>query len=197
LPEAWAEVAPDAGAPMPPALALGALLHDVGKPPTFCDGPDRIRFAEHQRVGRELARAIGRRLRLPARLTSDVAELVGQHMRFMDVLRMRRSTLRLFLGQPDIALHLALHKADCLASHGNLDNYAFCRRMLNELAAESQGAALLPPPLATGDDLIAALGLKPGPALGRLLKDIRERQLDGELKSKQEALAWARENARA
>jgi poly(A) polymerase len=178
-------------------LALAALLHDVGKPPTFCEGPDRIRFDEHQRVGRELARAIGRRLRLPARLTDDVADLVGQHMRFMDVMRMRRSTLRLFLGQPDIALHLALHKADCLASHGNLDNYAFCRRMLNELAAEGQGAVLLPPPLAGGDDLIAALGLKPGPALGRLLKDIRERQLEGELKSKEEALAWARDNARA
>jgi poly(A) polymerase len=176
----------------PPSLALAALLHDVGKPPTFTDGPDRIRFPEHQRVGAEMASAICRRLRLPLRLGERVSDLVGQHMRFMDAHRMKRSTLRRFLGQPDFDLHLALHKADCLGSHGKLDNYAFCRERIKTLAAEDRTASLLPDPLIGGEDLIA-LGMPPGPPMGTLLAEIRERQLEGELQTPEAALTLARE----
>jgi poly(A) polymerase len=183
--------------PTPAALALAALLHDVGKPPTFEVGPDRIRFPEHQRVGAEMALAICRRLRLPTRLGEQVAELVGSHMRFMDVRRMKRSTLRRFLGGEDFDLHLALHKADCLGSHRKLDNHAFCIKQRNELAADAADpSVLLPEPLINGRELIA-LGMTPGPALGKLLNEIRDRQLEGELTSAEQALDFAKERMAA
>ncbi len=188
LAEAWPEGQP------PPELALAALLHDIGKPPTFERGEDRIRFPEHQNVGAEMTEAIGRRLRLPGRMCRLVVELVGQHMRFMDVQRMSRATLRRFLGQPEFDLHLALHKADCLGSHGKLDNWEYCRRMARELAEEDRERALLPAPLLRGDDLIA-FGLTPGPIFSRLLGEARESQLEGQLRTREEALEWLRRRA--
>lgn len=178
----------------PPALALAALLHDVGKPPTFertTEDPNTIRFPNHQGVGAEMTQTIGRRLRLPSRLIDQTATLVAGHMRFVDVQRMKRSTLRRFLGQPAFDLHLELHRADCLACHGKLDSYEYCLRMLEELAAGDREAALLPPPLVSGRDLIA-LGMTPGPALGALLREIRDRQLEGELATPDAALKFAR-----
>ena len=179
------------GGPPTPALALAALLHDVGKPPTIIND-DRIRFPEHQNVGAEMAVAICRRLRLPTRLTEQVHELVADHMRFIDAHRMKRSTLRRFLGREDFALHLALHHADCLASHGKLDNYHYCIEQIESLKQEDAQAALLPPPLLNGYDLLA-LGLEPGPQIGRLLEAVRDEQLEGRLASKEAALAWVRE----
>jgi poly(A) polymerase len=185
LAEAW-------GGPPPGELAMGALLHDIGKPPTKEFSRGRIRFPEHQRVGAEMADAICRRLRFSARLRRQVVELVGQHMRFMDVGRMKRSTLRRLLGRKDIALHLALHKADCLACHEKLENWELCRRMMEEFAEEGRQEALLPPPLVNGHDLLE-MGLEPGPRVGALLEAAREAQLEGELRDRNEALAWLRE----
>ncbi len=180
------------GAAPPAALMLGTLLHDVGKPPTFERAEDRIRFPEHQRIGAAMADAIARRLRLSNRLREEAVALVEHHMRFMDVPRMKRSTLRRFLGREDFELHLALHKADCLSSHRKLDNWEFCRAERGAFGAEAREQALLPPPLVTGDDLIE-LGLKPGPHFGKLLEAVRERQLEGELADKGAALEVVRE----
>ncbi len=176
----------------PPELALAALLHDVGKPPTFERGADRIRFPEHQSVGANMADAIGRRLKLSGRMRDEIGELVANHMRFMDVQRMGRSTLRRFLGRPDFDLHLALHRADCVGSHNKLDNYAFCIEMREQIAREDREQALIPKPLVNGDDLIA-MGLTPGPLFGQLLNEVHERQLEGQIATRDEALAWLRE----
>jgi poly(A) polymerase len=108
-------------------------------------------------------------------------------MRFMHVREMRPHTLKKFLRQPDFELHLALHRLDCLGSHGNLDNEAFCRGRLGELTA----AELHPPRLLTGDDLIA-LGFSPGPVFRKILDMIEEGQLRGEITSPEEARALVR-----
>jgi hypothetical protein len=113
-------------------------------------------------------------------------------MRFMDAPRMKTSTLRRFLGQEAIELHLALHQADCMGSHGKLDNLAYCRGKMAELAEADRERSLLPPPLARGDDLLA-MGLRPGPLVGELLEAARERQLDGDFDGREAALAWLRE----
>lgn len=176
----------------PPELALAALLHDIGKPPTFEVGEDRIRFPEHQSVGAEIADAIGHRLRLSGRVRDEIHELIANHMRFMDAHRMKRSTLRRFLGRPDFDLHLALHKADCLGSHNKLDNYEYCIGMRKKIAEEDREQALVPKPLVSGDDLIE-MGLKPGPAFGKLLSEVHELQLEGEIKNRDEALGWLKE----
>jgi poly(A) polymerase len=174
--------------PGEPALtvALGALLHDVGKPATI-EHADRIRFNEHERVGAEMARAILERLRYSKDETERVEELVRQHMCFMSVAQMRPSTLKRFLRQPHFDEHLALHRLDCLASHGDLSSYDFCLRELSKQSTET----LRPPPLITGNDLIA-LGLKPGPRFKAILREVEDKQLEGTLADREAALRHVR-----
>ena len=98
-------------------LALGILLHDVGKPPTF-SVRDRIRFDRHAEVGAEMAARVCQSLRLSNQQLHTVVELVRQHLRFMHVQQMREAKLKRFLRQDDFTEHLELHRVDCLASHG-------------------------------------------------------------------------------
>jgi len=144
--------------PCPPTLAWGALLHDVGKPATFRVAPDRIRFDGHVDVGVKVAEEICGRLRFSNGDTAEVLALVDNHMRFGHVSRMKESSLKKFLRMPGFDEHLALHRADSLASHRNLNTYDFLREKLAEIPPEK----IRPTPLLTGDDLIAA-GYKPGP----------------------------------
>ncbi len=171
-----------------PALALGALLHDVGKPATMTRDEGRIRFIAHQKVGARMAGEICRRLKYSGELTGEVVNLVESHMRFMDVTRMKQSTLKRFLGQGDFQLHLDLHRADSLASHGDLDAWHFCVDQRRQLAVE-HGEELLPKPLADGDDLLR-LGLKPGPRFRQLLDELRDEQLEGRVLTREAALEF-------
>jgi poly(A) polymerase len=164
-------------------LAMGALLHDVGKPPTF-SVRDRIRFDNHCEVGARMAEAIGERLRMSNRQIEVVAALVREHLRFKDVRRMKESTLKRFLRQDHFAEHLELHRLDCLASHGDLSNWEFCRQKLSELPPE----VMRPPRLLTGDDLIR-LGYSPGPFFSRMLRAVEDAQLEGRIRTKEEAAA--------
>jgi len=172
------------------ALVLAALLHDVGKPPTrSVDETDgRIRFNGHDSLGAEMGRAILDRFRLPAARTDVVTDLVAKHMQFPNLPRMRLHRLRQFLGQQDFALHLALHRADCGAAHGDLTLAQFCEERLAQFRSEP----VLPPPLVRGEHLLAA-GYAPGPRLGALLRWLREQQLDGELTDAAEAVRRVQE----
>lgn len=176
--------------PSPPAeLALAALLHDVGKPPTR-EVTDRIRFNQHHRVGAELAESIGRRLALSNHVRDQVVEMVLHHMDFMHIDRMRQSTLRRLLARPTIDMELALHRADCLASHGDLSNHETAARRLEELRAAA-GGPVLPPPLIRGGDL-KALGLKPGPVYKQVLTAVLDAQLEGAVRTRDDAFALVR-----
>jgi hypothetical protein len=115
-------------------------------------------------------------------------------MRFMDVHRMKPATLRRFVTLENFPLHLELHRADCLACHGDLTSYDFCLAERERLANERPNEPLLPPPLVTGHDLIA-LGLKPGPRFKILLEATRDEQLEGRLGTREAALAWLQEQA--
>ena len=174
-----------------PTLAWGALLHDVGKPPTFAAprGPgDRIHFDGHAEVGTRMAEEIARRLRFSGEETGRVAALVAQHMRFKDVLDMRPATLKRFVRQPHFDEHLALHRIDCLASHGKLDSFDFVRQFLEATPAE----AVRPARLVNGDDL-KQLGLPPGPGYRRILDAVEEAQLEGRLATREQALQFVRQ----
>ncbi|MGH2570083.1 MAG: hypothetical protein ACRDGR_02575 [bacterium] len=120
-----------------------------------------------------------------------IVALVEHHMKFKDVRQMRTSTLKRFLGLPGFEEHLALHRADCLASHGQLDNWEYARSRREELGED----AIHPPRLVTGDDL-KALGWTEGPELGRELRAIEELQLEGAIRTREEALVRAREDLR-
>lgn len=161
-------------------LALAALLHDVGKPPTahfatLPDGTQRWRFENHAQVGAEMARSILERLRAPTALIDDVCAIVAGHMRLADAPKMRESKLRRLIGSPTFEDDLELHRLDCLSSHALLDVYDFLQSAQARFAAEP----VLPEPMVKGRDLIA-LGLKPGPAFKRILQDLYDRQLEGE-----------------
>jgi poly(A) polymerase len=173
-----------------PTLAWGALLHDVGKPPTFtlASGPGtRIRFDHHVEVGTKMAEAIARRLRFPNDETDQVAALVANHLRFKDVPQMRTSTLKRFARLTKFEEHLELHRMDCLSSHRNLENYEFVRRFLAETPAEE----VHPPRFVTGDDL-KAMGLNPGPAFKEILRNVEDAQLEGRVRSREDALELIR-----
>jgi poly(A) polymerase len=142
-------------------------------------------------VGAQIANAVCRRLRFSNADRKQIVELVERHMEFMNVEQMRPARLRRLLALERFDEHLALHRADCLASHGNLDNWEYCKRKMAEFA-RADAEPVLPAPLLNGRDLIAA-GYPPGPRMGEILRALREAQLNGELRSREEALAWARE----
>ncbi len=169
-------------------LAFAVLLHDVGKPPTFTRAPDRIRFHEHDRVGAEMTEAVLRRLRFPNETIAKVVTCVAEHMRMQHVQEMRPAKLKRILQRETFADELELHRIDCEASHRNLENYDFLKTKARELPPE----VVKPVPLLTGHDLLA-LGLKPGPVVGRILQEVEELQLEERLQSRAEALAFARQ----
>jgi poly(A) polymerase len=170
-------------------LAWGALLHDVGKPPTFRVAPDRIRFDGHVDVGVKMAAEICRRLRFSKHETEQILALVDHHMRFGDVHRMKQSTLKKFLRLPAFDEHLELHRLDCLSSHGQLDAYHYSQEQLRSMPTE----AIRPQPLITGRDLIEA-GYATGPRFKEILTAVEDAQLEGRLTSHQEAMAFVQEH---
>lgn len=167
-------------------LALGVLLHDVGKPATIRFA-ERIRFDGHVEEGVRLAIRVLKRLRYSKVEIERVAALVQNHMRFGVVTQMRESKLRKFMRLSHFEEHLELHRLDCLSSHRKLANYNFICSKQAELPMEK----LRPTRLVTGEDLIAA-GYHPGPSFNRILTDAEDIQLEGEVATSGEAMAWIR-----
>jgi poly(A) polymerase len=173
--------------PCPMTLAWGALLHDVGKPPTFRVAPDRIRFDGHVDVGVKMAEEICRGLRFSNHDTEQIIALVKNHMRFAQVKQMKDSTFKRFVRLPSFEQHLELHRLDCWASHRNLASYQFTREKMSALTPE----AIRPQPLLSGDDLVAQ-GYQPGPRFKQILAAVEDAQLEGRLGSPAEALEFVK-----
>jgi len=172
-----------------PSLPWAVLLHDIAKPRTASTDPrtGAIHFYGHEKIGADMAEAILEGLRFPRKQIEAIAKAVRYHMQFKDALEMRKSTLRRLLMRPTFPLELQLHRLDCLGSHRRLDVYEFLAQQAKELEKKPE----IIPPLLKGEDLIA-LGMQPGPAMGALLDEIREKQLQDELKTKAEAKKFAR-----
>jgi poly(A) polymerase len=169
-------------------LAWGALLHDVGKPPTFRRAPDRIRFDGHVEVGVAMAAEICRRFRFSNEETRQIVALVENHMRFMDAGRMKASTLKRFFRLERFEEHLALHRMDCVAGSGYLEHWEFVREKWLSMPEET----VRPKPLITGRELIAA-GYRPGAGFKEMLRAVEDAQLEGTIASADEALRLVRE----
>ena len=173
------------GEPRSPEFSLAVMLHDVGKPPTFERTPDRIRFSNHTDAGAELVEQIGERLRISNDQVSYIASLVRDHMRFMNVREMKESTLKKLLRGPHFDDLLEVHRLDCLASHGDLTAWEFCKQKVQEFGREN----IAPPRLLTGKDLIE-LGYEPGPTFKEILTQVEDAQLDGKIADKQQAIRF-------
>jgi poly(A) polymerase len=172
----------------PATLAWGVLLHDVGKPATFRSAKetgDRIRFDGHVDVGMAIGKKILQGLRFSNDDTERIVSLVEQHMKFKDVARMRPATLKRFVRLPRFDEHLALHRLDCLSSHGNLEAYEFVTDFVRSTPPE----VVQPKRLITGEDVIG-LGFRPGPIIGKILAAVEDAQLNGELGSREEAISF-------
>jgi poly(A) polymerase len=170
-------------------LVFAVLLHDVAKPRTATvDETGRIRFSGHDRLGAEMTEEIMRRLRFSGAEIDDTVEMVRQHMVFKDVPKMRQAKLKRFMARPTFDDEIELHRVDCEGSHRMLDNYEFLLRKREEFANEP----IIPPPLVCGDDLIA-LGLKPGPKFREILEAVETQQLEGKLRTREEAIEWVKQ----
>jgi poly(A) polymerase len=167
-------------------LAMGVLLHDIGKPPTF-EVRDRIRFHGHAETGARMAAGICERLRFSRKQSDQILALVRDHLKFIELSRMRPATLKRFLRQPDFAEHLELHRLDCLASHGILENYLLARESWRQLQPEEAHPARL----LSGHDL-TRMGYIPGPLYQQILRSLEDAQLDGEIRSREEAVQFVR-----
>lgn len=196
-----AEVVP--GRPRLAVLKLAALLHDIAKPETKTwDETGRMRFFGHADVGAEKAVRILRRLRLSGREVELVRTMVKAHLRPVQMGQQgpptRRALYRYFRDCGDAAIDtLFLSLADHLATvgprvsregwrnHASLVNYILTQRFQEE-------SIVAPPRLVNGHDLMRALGLAPGPLVGRLLRLVEEAQAAGEVKTREEALELAR-----
>ena len=172
-----------------PSLPWAVLLHDVAKPVTVSRDSETgaLHFYGHERVGAEMSLKVLQRLRFPGKQIDEIVTAVRCHMQFKDVPEMRKATLRRLLLRPTFPLELELHRLDCLGSHGRLDIYDF----LVAQAAELEKHPNIRPPLLRGKDLLG-LGMKPGPAVGALLAEAREKQLQDELTTTAQAKKWAK-----
>ncbi len=171
----------------PLELALGCLLHDIAKPATFVRATDRIRFHGHDKLGAEMSRSILKRLCFSNDQIDLICELVLEHLKFKDAFQMKKSTLKRFLSLPRFDLHLELHRLDCLASHAKLEAYDFTKAAYETFLKEP------PPPrkLVTGQDLLE-MGHKAGPQFSKILHEVEDAILEGELSTREEALEWVK-----
>ena len=171
-------------------IAFSVLLHDVGKPPTFSVS-DRIHFMRHQTVGGEIAREVCGRLRFPNHVRDRVVACVENHMAFLDVKRMKESTIRRLLRRPTFQDEIELHRLDCLASDRDLSAWEFLTRKVEEYGREEAKTA----PLLSGHHLLD-LGFAEGPLIGKILREIEDLHLEGALTTREAALAWVKQHSK-
>ncbi|MHB9137924.1 MAG: CCA tRNA nucleotidyltransferase [Victivallaceae bacterium] len=168
-------------------LAWSILLHDAGKPATMTIGEDGVEhFYRHEEKSAEIAESCLVRLKFSRKEIDSIVQAVKNHMRFAMVDKMRMPKLKRLIAEDNFALQLELHRIDCISSHSKLGNYLMLLDMINE----ADGETALPKPLINGRDLVAA-GIKPGPEMGKILREIAELQLTGEISTKEEAVTFA------
>jgi poly(A) polymerase len=186
-------------------LRLAALLHDIGKPRTRSKLPDgRVAFHHHEVVGAKMARRLLERLRFPKDVTADVARLVELHLRFhgYGTGEWTDSAVRRYVTDagPLLSRLHALTRADCTTrNQAKAQRLARAYDSLEEriaLLAEHEELAAIRPDL-DGNDIMALLGIPPGPLVGRAYAHLRELRLEhgplGRERATQELLGWAAE----
>ncbi|HEX6932657.1 MAG TPA: CCA tRNA nucleotidyltransferase [Streptosporangiaceae bacterium] len=187
-------------------LRLAALLHDIGKPRTRSLLPDgRVAFHHHDTVGAKLARSRLRSLRFPGDVTDDVAKLIGLHLRFhgFGTGEWTDSAVRRYVTDagPLLPRLHALTRADCTTRNKAkaerlARSYDGLERRIAELAAQEELARIRPD--LDGNEIMAVLGIPPGPHVGRAYAHLLELRIEhGPLdhdRAVQELLRWARES---
>jgi poly(A) polymerase len=141
-------------------------------------------------VGARIAERILTRLRFSNADKQRILACVEGHMRFKDVKKMKQSTLKRMMQRETFETELEQHRVDCLASHGDLSNWRFLKKKVKEFSRED----IRPKPFLTGTDLLG-LGFKTGPLIGRILRSLEEAQLEGKIRTAEEARSWVQNNS--
>lgn len=181
------------------SLYYAALFHDIGKQDTFStDEKGKVHFYYHESYSSQWAEGIMERLRFSNQLKNRVLRLVQHHMRILNMPQeTREGALKRLVNQmeeetPLLVLHTL---ADKEASRGILSIQidevveAHCLQLLDFFREKD---IVHPLPLITGHDVMA-LGYLPGPRVGQILNHIRQKQVEGEIKNREEALKVLRE----
>jgi putative nucleotidyltransferase with HDIG domain len=186
-------------------LFLSALYHDIAKPQTLqIDEQQRLRFFEHDRIGAEIVAQRASQLRLSNTEIKYLRLIVRHHMRPVLLANNAgeispRAIYRYFRDTETAGVGVCLLSlADVWATYGaELDQEVWLRqidvvRKLLDAWWESPKEIVHPPALVNGNDIMAELGLGPGPQVGWILESIREAQSDGQVKDRAQALEYAR-----
>ena len=167
-------------------LVWSVLLHDIGKPCTMhVDDDGRERFFCHETKGCEIADFVLKRLKTCNSVRKNVCVAVRNHMRFAYVTEMKQAKWKRIMIAETFPLELELHRLDALCSNKKMNSYLF---FLDKII-EFRGKPEMPSPFLTGYDL-KALGINAGPIFGKILKEIQERQISGEIRNKEEAFEF-------
>ncbi len=190
------------------ALKLAGLFHDAGKARTFSpagERADRITFYEHEKVGAEMFAAWAERLRWKRALIKKVQNLIRHHMRPFFLLEVwlegrltARAKRRLIRDCPDYPELFLLALADCLAARGPASDETHSKKLVElfweiHQFAQEVVSKVARERLITGHDLIEIFGLKPGPIFREILAAVEEAQVEGRIRTREEALAWLKE----
>lgn len=168
-----------------PVLAFSTLLHDIGKPPTVDTSGPRLTFHRHAEEGAEMAEKVLKRLKFASGDIDKITYCIRNHMRFGDVTRMRRATLRKLIGAPTFDDELELHRVDCASSHGKLGNHQFLMDYLDQF----EETPPLPAPWVSGHDIMG-MGVPEGKEVGSWLKKAYNAQLDEQFSSPEDLREW-------
>ena len=188
-------------------LVMAVLLHDVGKPETIQTpeeyGTDRLRFNGHDDLSAKMAVKISERLKLSAAPEFEfdperVSWLIARHHLFdtQTIKSMKNSTIEKYFFNDRFSGEdlLKLGFVDMLSSirkktgEGDMENFEFMVRRINELKRMGKGKRL-PEPFLNGDEVMKILKINPGEKVGKVLEDLREKQLSGEIRNKREAIS--------
>jgi poly(A) polymerase len=184
------------------ALRFGALLHDIAKPQTRAVTPQgRVTFMGHDEAGARLGAEILGRLRASERLREHVAALTRHHLRLGFLVHemplSRRAVYDYLRTTAPVAIDVTvLSVADRLATRGDNAERAIAAhlQLARQMLAEGLAWIADPPrPPLRGDDLAQALGIEPGPVVGDLLAELEAASFTGEVATREEAIARARE----
>lgn len=182
-------------------VSYALLFHDLGKPETFTRDEKNgvVHFFGHERVSEKMAVGIMERLKFSNSEMKRIRELIRNHMWIFLLNKgepTQRATKRLLLRMGELTPSLVLLTlCDMFGTTLGKENettrkiVSYSRELLriyDELKREP------PPKLVNGYDLLS-LGYFEGPKLGMVLKEIREKQLLGEITTREEALSYARE----
>jgi poly(A) polymerase len=191
------------GRPRLVTLKLATLLHDTGKPEARTVEEDRIRFIGHPSESARLTGEVLRRLRFNNSEVALAGTIVRHHMRPLLLAGQEtvstRAVYRFFRDTGEAGVEVLLHAlADHQATYApEVEDerwprlVALVARMLDDYWRHQEGR-IAPKPLITGGDLLRAFDLQPGPRIGELLEAVREAQVTGEVRSREEAMALVR-----